>query len=513
MHLLESERNVKQSFFRLLVRLALLCLLSIPAIFVVEHFSGPVHATGGSSGGLSVFFGYAEDKETNNPPPGAFPVPWSGAPNTIFLGGPVVGQTACGALPLCYDAGAIRLDNNGSSDVTIDKVSVDIHSSIPGGKVFSLWGSFTVPAGKSVILTENPPNNNPNYDNFDTSGYPKGNCTPLSVEPTATFTIGGVPTTVVDSTHILDTHGIDLGSCKPKQNESIPWAQAGTLGVNASTVTLSPVTASQVVGQQVTETATALDGSGNGLANTPVSFSVTGGPDAGQSGTVATDSTGHASFSYTGAAPGTDTVVATITSNGTFQSNQASIVWTSSGTPSWSGADIGSPPLAGSDSLNNGVWTIAGSGRDIGGTADQFHFVWQPLAADGGIRAQVLTQTNTNSLARAGVMLRQSTDPGSPFYAVVVTSQRGIFVLRRATQGGGVSTVASLAGTVPIYLQVQRAGNTFTAYTSSDGSTWTLIAGSSVTLSLTGTLLAGMAVTSHTLTKVNTATFDAASTP
>ncbi|MBV9257752.1 MAG: hypothetical protein JO215_07015, partial [Ktedonobacteraceae bacterium] len=181
--------------------------------------------------------------------------------------------------------------------------------------------------------------------------------------------------------------------------------------------------------------------------------------------------------------------------------------------PSWSGADIGSPPLAGSDSLNNGVWTIAGSGRDIGGTADQFHFVWQPLAADGGIRAQVLTQTNTNSLARAGVMLRQSTDPGSPFYAVVVTSQRGIFVLRRATQGGGVSTVTSLAGTVPIYLQVQRAGNTFTAYTSSDGSTWTLIAGSSVTLSLTGTLLAGMAVTSHTLTKVNTATFDAASTP
>ncbi|MBV9615345.1 MAG: Ig-like domain-containing protein, partial [Ktedonobacteraceae bacterium] len=288
------------------MRLALLCLLSIPAIFVVEHFSGPVHATGGSSGGLSVFFGYAEDKETNNPPPGAFPVPWSGAPNTIFLGGPVVGQTACGALPLCYDAGAIRLDNNGSSDVTIDKVSVDIHSSIPGGKVFSLWGSFTVPAGKSVILTENPPNNNPNYDNFDTSGYPKGNCTPLSVEPTATFTIGGVPTTVVDSTHILDTHGIDLGSCKPKQNESIPWAQAGTLGVNASTVTLSPATASQVVGQQVTETATALDGSGNGLANTPVSFSVTGGPDAGQSGTVATDSTGHASFSYTGTAPGTD---------------------------------------------------------------------------------------------------------------------------------------------------------------------------------------------------------------
>ncbi len=502
---------MKQSLLKLLVRPVLILLLSIPAILVTESFVRPTRAAGG--GNLAVFFGYAEDKETNNPPPGAFPVPWSGAPNTIFLGGPVVGQAACGALPLCYDTGAIRLDNSGSSDVTIDKVSVDIHSSLAGGKVFSLWGSFTVPAGKSVILSENPPNNNPNYDNFDTSGYPKNNCIPLSVEPTATFTIGGVPTTIADSTHILDTHGIDLGSCKPKQNESIPWAQVGTLGVNAASVTLSPTTTTQIVGQQVTETASVLDGSGNALAGANVAFSVTSGPDVGQSGNAVTDSSGHASFNYTGAAAGTDTVVATVTSNGTFQSNQTSVVWANSGTPIWSGADIGSPPLPGSDALSNGVWTIAGSGRDIGGTSDQFHFVWQSLSSDGGIRAQVLTQTNTNSLARAGVMLRQSIDPGSPFYTVVVTSQRGIFVLKRATQGGGVSTVTSLAGTVPAYLQVQRTGSTFTAYTSSDGTTWTLIPGSSVTLSLTGTLLAGMAVTSHTLTKVNTATFNAASTP
>jgi len=135
------------------------------------------------------------------------------------------------------------------------------------------------------------------------------------------------------------------------------------------------------------------------------------------------------------------------------------------------------------------------------------------LVSNGGIRAQVLTQTNTNSRARAGVMLRQSTDPSAPFYMVVVTPQQGIFVLKRATQGGWVSTVTSLAGVVPVYLRVQRTGTTFTAYTSSNGSTWTLIAGSSVTLNLTGILSAGMAVTSHDVTKVNTATFGAVSTP
>jgi hypothetical protein len=503
---------MKRSFPRLLAQLAIALVLIIPAIFVTESFAMPVHPTTASSN-LAVFFGYAEDKETNNPPPGAFPVPWSGSPNIVFLGGPVVGQTACGALPLCYDTGAIRLDNSGTSDVTISNVTADIHSSLPGGKVFSLWGSFTVPAGKSVILAENPPNNNPSYDNFDTSGYPKNNCIPITVAPTVAFTINGVSSTVVDSTHILDTGGIDVGSCKPKRNESIPWAQVGSLGVNTTLVTLAPTTNNQFVGKAVTETASVRDGNGNALANTAVAFSVTSGPDIGQSANVVTDSSGNASFTYTGIAAGTDTVVAKVTSNGTFQSNQASVVWTDSSAATWSGADIGSPPLAGSDSLSNGVWTIAGSGRDIGGTADQFHFVWQSLPTDGGIRAKVLTQTNTNSLARAGVMLRQSTDPGSPFYAVVVTSQKGIFVLRRATLAGGVSTVTSLAGVAPAYLQVQRTGSTFTAYTSSDGTTWTLIPGSTLTLSLTGTLLAGMAVTSHTLTTVNTATFNAVSLP
>jgi hypothetical protein len=95
----------------------------------------------------------------------------------------------------------------------------------------------------------------------------------------------------------------------------------------------------------------------------------------------------------------------------------------------------------------------------------------------------------------------------------IVTPQRGIFVLDCTKQGGGVSTVASLPGVAPVYLQVLRTGTTYTAYTSPDGVTWTAIAGSSVTLNITETVLAGMAVTSHTVSKVCTATFDAVSTP
>jgi hypothetical protein len=511
---IDWRKAMPRSLFRF-VLIFIICLMLFFSVTITRSVPSS-HAVQGISG-LSVSVGYAEDKNQSSLSPAAFPIPWAGSPNTIFLGNPAYGSSQCGTLPHCYDAGAIRLDNTSSSDLPIDSVSVDDHSSIPGGAIFSLWGSFTVPAGISVILTENPPNNNPSYDNFDTSNFPQGNCTKITVAPTVTITVGGVPTTLADSTHVLDTNGINQESCSTQHNEAIQWRHIGTKGVKTATLTLSPSTTTRGIEQQVTETATLLDGGGIGLANATVNFAVTSGPNAGQTGSAVTDNTGQASFTYTDTAPGTDIVHAsdpTAYTVGPMLSNQTSVLWTNDPTQVWSGADIGNPLLAGSDALSNGTWTIAGSGTDIGGTVDQFHFVWQPLASDGGIRAHVLTQTNTNSRARAGVMLRQSTDPSAPFYAVVVTPQSGLFVLKRSTQGGGVSTVVNLLGlTAPIYLQVQRSGTTYTASTSSDGVTWTPIPGSSVTLNPTGTWLAGLAVTSHNTSMVSTATFDTVCTP
>jgi hypothetical protein len=177
----------------------------------------------------------------------------------------------------------------------------------------------------------------------------------------------------------------------------------------------------------------------------------------------------------------------------------------------WSCADIGSPALAGSQSVNGATWTIQAGGTDIYGTADQFHFVWQQLSADGSVIARVVTQTNSSSWAKAGVMLRQSSDPGSIYYAVFVTPGNGIVVQYRKAQGGTTSQPVKITGTVPVYLAVGRTGSTYTAYTSSDGITWTPVAGSSVTLSMSGPVLAGMAVTSHNSSVLGTVIFDTVS--
>lgn len=464
---------------------------------------------GATVDGLVVSVGYAEDKETNTPDPAAFPVPWAGARNTTFLGAPVPGgQAACGGLTVCYDAGAIRLDNPTASPVTVSKVVVNIHGSVTGGKIFrNLWGSFTVQPGKSVILTENPPHAQDSFDDFDTSGYPPNNCTPVTVAPKVIITIAGMATTLADSTHVLDTGGIDRGYCQPKQNESIQWRRIGAAGGNDGSVTLGPATVTAPVGKRVTETATVLDGSGFGLPDVAVQFAVTSGPDSGTKATAVTNSSGQATFSVPGAGQGEDVVTASVSTVGTIESGESRVMWTDGSAAGWNSADIGNPALAGGQSFSSstGTWTVTGGGTGLSGAADEFHFASHP-AAGGGVAARVTAQTASGPSAQAGVMVRASTGPGAPYYGAFVTPSGTVMVQDRASAGGGTAKLASVPVTGPAYLWVTGKGGSYTAYQSADGYDWKPIPGSTVSLNLGSAVLAGLAVTSGDPAVLNKAT-------
>ena len=110
---------------------------------------------------------------------------------------------------------------------------------------------------------------------------------------------------------------------------------------------------------------------------------------------------------------------------------------------------------------------MPGGGSDISGPADQFRFVSQPMVGDGSVMGPVVTQSDSSTQAKAGVMLRATADPGSPEYSVVVSPGAGIKVQVRSAQGGTTTKLANPAGTVPAYLEITRAGSTFTASTSS----------------------------------------------
>jgi hypothetical protein len=179
----------------------------------------------------------------------------------------------------------------------------------------------------------------------------------------------------------------------------------------------------------------------------------------------------------------------------------------------WNCADIGTVlPGPGGQSLSGGSWTIQGGGSDIYGTADNFHYLWQPLAGDSSISVEVVSQAATSSWAKAGLMMRASTDPGSPYYAVFVTPGNGVAVQWRQTQAGSTGQVTT-TGTVPVYLQITRTGTTFSAATSTDGVTWTPVPGSTKTMAgLSGAVLRGFAVTSHNTGQLSTVVMNSVAT-
>ncbi len=174
----------------------------------------------------------------------------------------------------------------------------------------------------------------------------------------------------------------------------------------------------------------------------------------------------------------------------------------------WSCQDIGNPALVGNQSFDGSTWTMQGAGTDIGNYVDQFHYVWQTIAADGVVNAHVATQANTSTKAKAGVMLRQNTTSGSVYYGAFVTPGIGVSVQYRSTFGPDGIVALTTSGTAPIYLEVARSGSSFSTYTSSDGVNWSYLPGSTITMNVTGSMLAGIAVSSNVPAQMGQATFD-----
>ena len=176
-------------------------------------------------------------------------------------------------------------------------------------------------------------------------------------------------------------------------------------------------------------------------------------------------------------------------------------------TASWTGQDIGSVGVAGSDSLSGSTYTLQGSGVDIGGTADSFHFVYQSMAGDGELVARVATVQNTSATAKAGLMIRQSTSAGD-IEAFIGVEPAGSKVFLNRTSAGGNTTSASVGtSSLPSLLRIMKDGTLITVYQSSDGSTWAYD-GFIRLSSLSNPVDIGMAVTSDSNSTLCTATFD-----
>ncbi|MEJ2704505.1 MAG: PA14 domain-containing protein [Sedimentisphaerales bacterium] len=144
-----------------------------------------------------------------------------------------------------------------------------------------------------------------------------------------------------------------------------------------------------------------------------------------------------------------------------------------------------------------GTFTMTGSGADIWNDADEFHYAYKALTGAGSIVARVESITNTNTWAKAGVMIRETLDPGSKHATMVVTPGQGISFQRRPVADSGSADTTTGGIIAPYWVKIDRdiAGN-FSAYGSPDGTTWTL-QGTPENISMGSNVYIGLAVTSH----------------
>ena len=151
-----------------------------------------------------------------------------------------------------------------------------------------------------------------------------------------------------------------------------------------------------------------------------------------------------------------------------------------------------------------GTYTMMAEGADIWGTADQFHYAFKMLNGAGSMEVQVLSVQNTNAWAKAGVMIRETLEPGSKFAAVYMTPGNGCRFQARmtadadATSDSSVASSAQIAITAPYRVKLERdaAGN-FRGYYSSDGAAWQSMTWNPQSIPMSSNVYIGLALTSH----------------
>ncbi|MFI6944124.1 ABC transporter permease subunit [Streptomyces sp. NPDC050418] len=134
---------------------------------------------------------------------------------------------------------------------------------------------------------------------------------------------------------------------------------------------------------------------------------------------------------------------------------------------------------------------------------DGFRYVHQDLPGDGGITVRVSdlrsVEGGTSEWAKAGVLIKKTAEPGSPYAAMMLTPGHGV----RMQHDFVHDTAGSKASADdPRWLRLTRDGTTLAGYESADGKDWNKVAAVEVP-GLTGGVRIGMFVTSPMVSEMD----------
>ncbi|WP_421889827.1 M4 family metallopeptidase [Marinoscillum sp.] len=166
----------------------------------------------------------------------------------------------------------------------------------------------------------------------------------------------------------------------------------------------------------------------------------------------------------------------------------------------WSSDDVGSVSQAGSLCFIDGMFELSASGSGIDDKSDEFYFTFQPIDGDGEIIARVDGLDNTNTEAKAAVMIRESLAANSKFAMTTLVANPlllgpAVRMEYRKTTGGKAKTTGYEVGGAPKYIRIVRTGNSISSYVSATNGNWSLVG--STTVNFGQVVYVGLAATSN----------------
>ncbi len=121
----------------------------------------------------------------------------------------------------------------------------------------------------------------------------------------------------------------------------------------------------------------------------------------------------------------------------------------------WLQQDIGAVGAAGSATVDPGnpafpasTFTVRGSGADIWGTKDEFHYVFREVSGDFGVLVDFRGVDNVDQWTKAGLMVRSSSDPGAAHVSLFATptAVKGLSLQARLQSGGSSVELSRVPG-------------------------------------------------------------------
>lgn len=160
---------------------------------------------------------------------------------------------------------------------------------------------------------------------------------------------------------------------------------------------------------------------------------------------------------------------------------------------------------------SSNTYTLEGEGS-LGGTTDEFHFVYKQMTGDFTVLVKVVYQENTDSWARSGIMVRESLNADSVMANVCNAGlySNGTNFQRRVSTGATASNQQNNGSNLkkrPQTLKLVRSGNDFSAYSTPDnGLNWYQI-GTTQSIPMNQTVYVGMCASSNAPGVLSTAAF------